>query len=350
MRTASIVGPDIAVIAKAAPDAALVTYWKKYFASVPQFQIAPEGCPAPSEQGLKHVVLFPHPHLEEEQYLIDPSKHYYLLGKEAIMESKVTQPYSYVVEPHATNMESIKLPFVVKSTHGLSGGGTWLVRTEEQRESVTKMIYKQKYDKVIISDMIQDVVHNYCLQFYVSKRKENDIFIGATRQIVDECGGWEGGIINFSEQEYLEQKLKNITEHMSEYLRGQGYFGVVGVDVLEDRNEKMWVIDLNPRVNGSTPMCLLSKHMMSINRPLMSYLGEIKFKGMDPDNVLDSLSEFFYQSSVVLLGLANLEDEKSTSCFVMISGRDMDDLAQVEKTVRNISDNFKLKQDATSTV
>jgi hypothetical protein len=336
MRTAFVAGSGVIVRTKTAPEHALIEYWKKHFTACPEFMVVPEGCPAPSD-GLKHIVLFPHPSLKNEQYLIEPIKHYELLSKEAILKSGMPQPKSFVIETENCNIRSIPLPFVLKSTHGLSGDGTWLIKTEDQRDRIIQLIYKRKYDRIIVSDFVQDIQNNYCLQFYVSKTEEGDKFLGVTCQVVDDNGGWEGSYINFNDQDHLQIKLQDIMHNMATFLRDEGYFGVVGIDVLEDSGGNLLVIDLNPRVNGSTSICLMRKYMTNLGRTFMSYLGEIKFVGMNPDQVISTLEEYFASGSVVILGMANLEDENTTSCYITVSGQDMDQLTSMERTIRNFT-------------
>ncbi|KAL0476832.1 btrJ [Acrasis kona] len=337
MRTAFIAGPAIAVRTKLSPDPELINYWKSHLKSCPKFTVVPEGCPAPHEEGLKHIVLFPHPDLSDDQYLVDPHVHYQLLSKEAILESKVKQPYSYIINTSYESIKTIKIPFVIKSTHGLSGDGTWLIHNEKDRDNLITIIQERRYERMIVSDLVDDIVSNFCLQFYVSKQEGRDKYLGTTRQVVDVCGGWEGSNINFKEQEELKKKLSPVTKHLSNYLRSKGYFGVVGVDVLETKKGELLVIDLNPRVNGSTSLCLMSNHMSRIGRNAMSYIGEVKFVGMQPHDVMSCLKPHLDDYRIVILGLANLEDESATSCYLALSAEDAAGLNDTEEFVKRAS-------------
>ena len=65
-------------------------------------------------------------------------------------------------------------------------------------------------------------------------------------------------------QAYLEALLKPTLLPVADKLHEREYFGVVGVDILLNKAGQQYVIDINPRINGSTPMLLASKVKPSI--------------------------------------------------------------------------------------
>jgi len=289
------------------------------------------------DSNTKYITLFPHGHLKDSQHLINPHKHYKVLGKEAIIESKVNQPKSFVWYPEEGKIQDIPIPFALKATHGLSGDGTWLIRKEEDRSKVSKINFIGRgYKRMVVSELL-DYVHNYCIHFYVSKDPKRDVLLGVTRQIIDSNGGWDGSSIDFTEQDTLFVKLSGIVNHLSEYLRKNDYFGIVGVDVLENASGELFVIDLNPRINGSTCLCLLRKHMTKHGKFKMHFLGEVKFN-TSPDKVLSLLNDLVHENSVFVFGLADLKDENMTSCFLASCGSTQEELLSVEKSIHSFAD------------
>jgi hypothetical protein len=60
--------------------------------------------------------------------------------------------------------------------------------------------------------------------------------------------------VQMSRQGELERLVRPATEPVAAALHTRGFFGLFGVDVLIDAAGRQYVVDINPRILGSTPL------------------------------------------------------------------------------------------------
>lgn len=275
--------------------------------------------------------------LEKYDLVVDPDTHWFLNSKAALAESGLPTPRSDVVdltgfcvdalaccemcgraenasdkgyliptscegargawlaEQEANIYELIRarpLPFVLKNQQTFGGAGTFLVRTEEEREAlvadfgdgvlrrllscVTEANAHLRPGALIFSDMVAEPVGDYGVTFFV--RGEGDpVFLAASEQMMAEGGGgtaWIGSSIDYGRQDELERKFGRLVARTAAWLRSKGYVGPAGADVLEttapvenggddDEMRRYHIVDLNVRTSGSLCLPLLRTHFTS---------------------------------------------------------------------------------------
>jgi len=69
-----------------------------------------------------------------------------------------------------------------------------------------------------------------------------------------------------SRQAEYERLLRRTTEPVSSALHARGFFGLFGVDVLVDAAGRQYVVDINPRVLGSTPLVFTQRGLDKLGR------------------------------------------------------------------------------------
>jgi len=69
-----------------------------------------------------------------------------------------------------------------------------------------------------------------------------------------------------SRQAEYERLVRRTTEPVSRALHACGFFGLYGVDILVDRAGRQYVIDINPRVLGSTPLVFTLRGLERLGR------------------------------------------------------------------------------------
>ena len=248
--------------------------------------------------GTKIAVVNPMDCMLHLPHLVDPESHYEVLSKRFLALSGLPTPKSEVVDtevqPHQTHDEALvnseaarmispifdrRVPFVIKLPQALSGQGTFLVRTELDRQKALKALeveVKRMLGHINDSNVhlrpcslvLQELVPGeaVALSMFVTKTGKA-IFTSCCPQIVDHTGHWGGGFISYKQQDHLERLYAGTVDKLANYLCRKGYQGPIGADVMTDEHGRQLIIDLNVRVTGSHPLGFLKTHF-SLNRNL----------------------------------------------------------------------------------
>ncbi|HSG72421.1 MAG TPA: hypothetical protein VLA12_18565, partial [Planctomycetaceae bacterium] len=216
----------------------------------------------------KQRVIFQHQHAEEDRprelYWIDPD----LLGKlnnKACLSEFV--PEAYVPERTVLpvsewsaflSAESTR-PFVLKgAANMLSGGGqaVAIVRNDQDLENARDRL---RIGEHFIAEEFLSIEENYCVNYGTDGRQ---IFLlGCSEQITNDAGEYSGNWISLDRrppQEVIEVGFEIMRAAMS-----RGYVGVAGFDIIRDNRGRTLVIDLNFRLNGSTPALIWQNRLLS---------------------------------------------------------------------------------------
>ena len=92
-----------------------------------------------------------------------------------------------------------------------------------------------------------------------------------------------------SRQEEYERLVRRTTEPVSTALNARGFFGLFGVDVLVDSGGRQYVVDINPRILGSTPLVFTQRGLEKIGRfwEVGIFLMKVTVKAQSADAVVD---------------------------------------------------------------
>ena len=114
----------------------------------------------------------------------------------------------------------------------------------------------------IISEYIQDVQCTISCGFYVGK--SGRIILFGIQECIMESFDHVGGYIDWNKHEqYKQQIYSKFVVPVSNYLHKKGYFGIVGLDIIRSPSGD-YLVDMNPRITGSTPVLILSHNMMKL--------------------------------------------------------------------------------------
>jgi hypothetical protein len=119
------------------------------------------------------------------------------------------------------------------------------------------------------------------------------------------------------------------------YAHQQGYFGVIGFDVLEDQDGQLYAIDANFRVNGSTPLCLQRHTLLGLGKEVATYSSDYRMDGT-LDTILKTLKpELDRKDFIILSALEKVKYGKIyTEIYGIVSGETVEDMQHMEQKLQ----------------
>ncbi|MDZ8065953.1 MAG: ATP-grasp domain-containing protein [Nostoc sp. DedQUE08] len=341
----AVLGDRIPGIVIIPPPKSLLEYWQEHF-GFSQSNIEMMDCStylddlSHSERFDKLISLFPFDRLKPEKHAVDPDTHYRLLSKVTLAELGVQCPKYESYNLHQVNIEDIQLPqypYLIKTSHGLSGEGTYIIKSPSDLnyclEEIRKYLDIKLLNTIIVSEFVKNEVQNYCVQFYVNKLGEITL-IGTTGQLVTPEGNYLGGLIDYRNTDM--SKFFEMIANVGQYAHKQGYFGVIGFDVLEDRDGQFYAIDANFRVNGSTPLCLQRNTLLGLGKGVAKYSSDYRMEGA-LDSILATLKpELDRKDLIVLSALEKIKYGKIyTDIYAIVTGETIQEMQHIEQKLQD---------------
>ncbi|MEH2271453.1 MAG: carbamoylphosphate synthase large subunit [Nostoc sp.] len=341
----AVLGDRIPGIMINPPPKSLLAYWQEHFGFSYSNRSLMDRLTylddlSHSERFDKLITLFPFDCLKKEKHAVDSDTHYRLLSKVTLAELGVQCPKYESYNLHTCNLEDIHLPqfpYLIKTSHGLSGEGTYIIKSLSDLnycfEEIRKYLNIKLVDRIIISEFVKNEVQNYCVQFYVNKTGDITL-IGTTSQLVTPEGNYLGGLIDYRNTDM--SKFFEMIAAIGEYAYKHGYFGVIGFDVLEDRDGQFYAIDANFRVNGSTPLCLQRHTLLGLGKEVAKYSSSYRMEGT-LDSILVTLKpELDRKDLIVLSALERVKYGKIyTEIYAIVTGETIQEMQQIEQKLQN---------------
>jgi hypothetical protein len=258
------------VASEISPPAELLQHWKSLLGddAVPVW----EG--APSAEPTRYITLFPHESLRPEQQVIDPVANYELHSKCVIEQIDC---------PQADVLDSVRIPCVVKLTHGYAGLGNFMIRSDADESAMREQLEQHWPDAdVVVNSIVENVVDDYGVQFYL-RPDGSTVWLGLTEQNFNAQQRWCGGVFRSELQESQFEALVPFVQATAKHLCVKGYHGVVGIDVLRNEDGKQFLVDVNPRLTGISPFLMASRIFdrdeglkLGVYRASCRYAGSLK--------------------------------------------------------------------------
>jgi hypothetical protein len=237
-------GGNVPVTSQLAPPERLLDHWERVFGHGSR----PVWKPFAKEDSF--ITLFPHQSLSAEQQVIDPVTNYRLHSKEVIEKIDC---------PQADVLKDIEFPCIAKLSHGYAGLGNFLIQSESDEQAMREELAKHWPNAIlVVNSIIENIVGDYGVQFYLH-RDGSIVWLGLTEQKFNDDSRWCGGTYSTDLQTGLLEPFTEIVLATADHLHRQGYFGVVGVDILRDRDGSCFLVDVNPRLTGITPFLMASR-------------------------------------------------------------------------------------------
>lgn len=310
LRACPVAGDKLPLLLNGYPSKGLKDHWKKWVPGYVEPVIKPVS--EIKECG-RIIVSFPHQNIPPSKHAVDPQVHYWLLSKRSIPQMGASYP------EHMT-MDNYTLPCMVKAAHGKGTKGTFKVETKKEMKRVLEKMDNnlKKCKAPVITEVIQDINGNYCLQFYLYKTGEIH-WLGVTNQIIGANFIWGGGVVNWADQTRLKSLLYDTIVPVKEYLHKQGYFGIVGIDILTTKDNS-YVIDINPRMNGTTPQLLLAPVLAALGYNASVYLADGRFT-CKADKLLQTANEINFEHNAMVIVLSLADVEEGCEAHVVVFGK-----------------------------
>jgi hypothetical protein len=342
----AVLGDTLPAVVIIEPQKLLIDYWREHFGfsytNLEMIHCSTYLDELSQSDRVKNVItLFPFDNLKPEKHAVNPDTHYHLLSKVALAQLGVQCPKFESYNLHEVSLEDIKLPeqfpYLIKTSHGISGEGTYIIRSTSELnyclEELRKYLDIKLLDTIIVSEFVKNVVQNYCVQFYVNKAGEITL-IGTTRQLVTADGNYLGGVIHYRETDM--SRFFEMIAAIGQYAHSSGYFGFVGFDVLEDKDGQFYAIDANFRVNGSTPMCLQRHTLLGLGKEVATYSSDYRMDGT-LDSILVTLKpELDRKDFIILSALEKLKYGKIyTDIYGIVTGETVEDMQHIEQNLKD---------------
>lgn len=341
----AVLGDKLPGIVISPPQKLLVQYWQEHFGFCAA-QAVELDCStylddlSQSSRFDRLMTLFPFDHLLPKKHAVNPDTHYRLLSKVTLSDLGVSCPDYQTYPLDQVSLDQIELPsqfpYLIKTSHGLSGEGTYIIRSLSDLnyclEELKKYLSINLLKTIIVSDFIKHEVNNYCVQFYVSQAGELTL-IGVTQQQVSDEGNYLGGVIDYTHE--MDRFFPMISA-VGTYAHQQGYFGVIGFDVLEDRDRQLYAIDANFRINGSTPLCLQRHSLLKMNKAIAKYSSDYRMTGT-LDSILTTLKpQLDRKDFLILSALEKVKYGKIyTEIYGIVTGETRQEMQQIEKDLHS---------------
>jgi len=341
----AVLGDAIPGVVIIPPQKLLINYWREHF-GFSYSSMDMMDCSvyldelSQSDRFDKLITLFPFDSLKPEKHAVDPDTHYRLLSKVTLAELGVQCPKYESYNLHSFSLEDIELPqfpYLIKTSHGLSGEGTYIIKSTSDLnyclEELRKYLDIKLLDTIIVSQFVKNEVQNYCVQFYVNKAGDITL-IGTTGQLVSAEGNYLGGLIHYRKTDM--SRFFEMIAAIGQYAHQQGYFGFIGFDVLEDQDGQLYVIDANFRVNGSTPLCLQRHTLLGLGKEVAKYSSDYRMEGT-LDSILMSLKpELESKDFMILSALEKVKYGKIyTDIYGIVTGETSEEMQHIEQNLQD---------------
>lgn len=251
-----------------------------------------------------HRVVSPHPfdssHVPADRYyLADPGLVVRLNDKGCMDRLTASTLPAEVIAPgdllHGDWRDRWPLPFVVKLTEPSGGGdGVVLCRDEaDLRRADQRFAGRQ----VRVERWAEGIRHNFNVQFRVAADGAIEYVGGSVQRVRD--GRYRGNVIDL--QWVPPPAVAAVCDEVVRAAAALGWFGVCGLDLIEDETGRVYLIDPNFRLNGSTPFLFTSDYLATQHRIPQLTTGYFSYPGT-PRELFDRFRRDIHRRRLLPVG------------------------------------------------
>ncbi|KAF3769318.1 hypothetical protein M406DRAFT_65608 [Cryphonectria parasitica EP155] len=298
-----------------------------------------------ASEGRKLLFWRPQGWMDDHDCLLDPREMFDVNSKKFLVTSGIRTPRSESMDLRSVHLDqpscSLRtrpLPFVVKLCRAGCGFGTFIVKTEAQREEMvaSMVVYKARGTTEILVSQYIDLVRDLSVHFVVGAPgtrhdRNNPLIMGVTVQTLTTNGKWVGGHIDYSRQEELKRLVWDTVRDTTQRLP-ESFMGWAGVDIVADREGKQWVVDLNARFTGSMPICLMSGHFWKERGLPLAQFAAVEYGG-SVDDIYNRLQPLIETGQVIVTATAEIGSDDNMADVVW-GGKDAVNLEEIQGWIR----------------
>lgn len=218
---------------------------------------------------------------------------------------------------------------MVRSDLSIGGHGVWRVESDEDLDALGEGIERASEGRLFVLQPLLAVTDSPNVQFAI--REDSVEMLGISAQQMTESFAFGGNAFPSAaagNPEILDQGMR-----IAEWMRGQGYRGMVGIDFIVTESGSVFIVEINPRVNTSSFPLLMSKRLgCGAFRLVTGLVGE----GFDTHvgfvEIEQLLGKGVLFDSVAGRGVVPLMMPRVGRGMldVMIFGEDLDEVARIE--------------------
>lgn len=222
----------------------LIEHWKKY---IPDF-VEPRLVSEITADDTVYAYL-PVEHIQK--HVNDPHVHYHMCGKDALhLMTKDT--------PKLLNNTRDIRPCICKTTHSMGKKGIFVIRNDEDEENFEAFLTETGNPTFVVTEFV-DIERNVACHFFINPNGGEITWFGSNENLRLPSGEFSSdSVISMSDQDHLREIQLPFVKDVARYFRSHGFWGFCGVDVLFDKSGKGYLVDVNPRLTGSSPAIMVA--------------------------------------------------------------------------------------------
>ena len=213
-------------------------------------------------EGMKLAYTYPPPAgADDPARLLVPLKLYGALNDKASLEEFISPehlaPRRFLTLEAARHEPPLEKPIYLKVSHaGACGGGVdvrYCGSVADWHGALDEFGARQSFGLRLVLEEALDIPTCWCLSMAI--RDDDVIHLGAAIQLFDKPGLQIGSLIDPSRPP--SEAAIELALDAGAKARQRGYRGLAGADIGQDTQGRLFVFDLNFRINSSTPQVLL---------------------------------------------------------------------------------------------
>ena len=211
--------------------------------------------------------------------------------------------------------------------------GIFIIRDDEDEKKFEEFLQASGNPTFVVTDFV-DIARNVACHFYIHPSGEI-MWFGSNENLRSPNGQFgSDSYLIMADQDKLKRMQAPFVEEVVQYCKTLGFWGFCGIDVLFDSKGCGYLVDINPRVTGSSPALMSLKilaHKYGFTVGLFRRSGDISFFGSSQD-VIDQVTTYNTKnqgdSQIILHSFYETEDG-FTRMNIGVYGTNLEECKQV---------------------